>query len=158
MSSYLSALKLYYIDCYLSLEAFDIPYIALIIKGGKRLFLKKKATRLPITKDILEKDTKNEPIDLNKLNIDKTFKLAWVGFLPLGEITYTGTEFKKASFLDTKVTRSNVSFSKENQYIVLCLRQSQTNTKHTGTQIILVATSEKTCPVTALSRIYTLDP
>ncbi len=65
ISSYLSALKSYHIDCHLSLEAFDTPRIALIIKGEKRLFPKQKATRLPITKDILEKITENKPINID---------------------------------------------------------------------------------------------
>ena len=76
MSIYLLALKSCQIDRHLSLEAFDTPCIALIIKGGKRLFSKQKATHLPITKDILEKITKNEPVDLNELNIDTAFKVA----------------------------------------------------------------------------------
>ena len=38
------------------------------------------------------------------------------------------------------------------------LKQSKTNTKHTGAQIVLTATDEKTCPVAALSCLYTLDP
>lgn len=158
MSSYLSALKSYYIDRQLSLKAFDTPRIALIIKGGKKLFPKQKAKRLPITKDILEKITENKPVDLNELNVDTAFKVRWAGFLRLGEITYTGTELKKASFSDTKVTRSDISFSKGNQYAVLRLKQSKTDTKHTGAQIVLAATGEKTCPVAALARFYTLNP
>ncbi len=98
METYLSALKSYHIDCHLSLEAFDTPRIALIIKGGKRLSPKKKATRLPIMKDILERLTEQEPMDLDQLNIDVEFKVAWAGFLRLGEIIYTSTDLKKASF------------------------------------------------------------
>lgn len=158
MSSYLSALKSYHIDRHLSFEAFDTPRIALIIKGEKRLFPKQKATRLPITKDILEKITDNEPVDLDELNIDTAFKVAWAGSLRLGKITYTGTELKKASFSEIKVTRSDVSFSEGNQYAVLRLKQSKTKTKHTSAQIILAATGEKTCLIAALSRLYTLDP
>ena len=41
---------------------------------------------------------------------------------------------------------------------MLCLKQSKTDTEHTGAQIVLAATGEKTCPVAALSRLYTLDP
>lgn len=81
MSSYLFALKSYHIDRHLSLEAFNTPRIALMIKSGKRPFPKQKATRLPITKDILEKITENEPVDLNELNIDTAFKVAWASFL-----------------------------------------------------------------------------
>lgn len=111
MSSYLSALKSYHIDRHLSLEVFDTPRIPLIIKGRKRLFPKQKTTRLPITKDNLEKIIKNKPVNVDELNIDTVFKVAWAGFLRLGEITYTGTELKKASSSATRVTRSDISFS-----------------------------------------------
>lgn len=42
--------------------------------------------------------------------------------------------------------------------MVLCLKQSKTDTKYTGVQIILAATGEKTCRIAALVRLYTLDP
>lgn len=74
--SYFLALKLYYINRYLSFEVFDISRIALIIKGKKKLFPKQKATCLPITKNILEKIIENESIDFNELNIDTVFKVA----------------------------------------------------------------------------------
>lgn len=51
---------------------------------------------MPITKDILEKITKNKPINVDKLNINMVFKMAWVDFLCLGKITYIGTKLKKA--------------------------------------------------------------
>ncbi len=60
--SYLSALKSYHIDRRLSLKGFDDPRMALIIKGGRRLFPSKKRNRLPITKNILEKITEDEPL------------------------------------------------------------------------------------------------
>ena len=44
---------------------------------------------------------------VDELNIDTAFKVAWAGFLRLGEITYTGTELKKALFSKTRVTRSD---------------------------------------------------
>lgn len=123
-----------------------------------RLFPKQKATRLPITKEILKEITKHDPIDLDELNIDTAFMVAWAGFLRLGEITYTSTELKKASFTRTQVTRSDVSFAEGNQYAVLRLKQSKTDTKHTGVQIVLAATGEKTCPVAAIARLYASDP
>lgn len=113
--SYLSSLKLYHIDCHLSLEAFNTPCISLIIKGRKRVFPKQKATRLLITKKILKDIIKHDPIDLDKLNIDTVFKVAWVWFLRLGEITYTVTELNKALFARTKVINSDISFAEGNQ-------------------------------------------
>lgn len=96
MLRYLSAMKSYHIDCHFSLETFNTPLIALIIKGGKKLFLRQKAIRLPITKDIPEKITADEAVNIDELNIDTAFKVALAGFLRLGEITYMGTELKKA--------------------------------------------------------------
>lgn len=64
---------------------------------------------------------------------------------------------KKASFFETKVTRFNVSFSEENQFVVVCLKQTKTDIKHIGAQIILAVTSEKTCPIAAIIYFYTLD-
>ena len=70
---------------------------------------------------------------------------------------YTGTKFKKASFSSTKITRSNILFAEGNPYAVLQLKQSKTDIELTGVQIILAATGKKTCPVAALTTLYTLD-
>ena len=67
-------------------------------------------------------------------------------------------ELKKASFAITRVTRFNILFFKGNQYIVLCFKQSKTDIKHNGIQIILVATEKKIYPITTLVCLYTLDP
>lgn len=53
------------------------------------------------------------------LNIDTAFKMAWAGFLPQGEITYTGIELKKSLFSKTRVTRSDLSFAEGDQHAVL---------------------------------------
>lgn len=158
VQSYLSGIKSYHIDRRLSLSDFDSPRMALIIKGGKRLFPSKKRNRRPITKDILEKITEDEPLTVDDLNADTAFKVAWAGFLRLGEITYTATEAKKTSFKDTKVTRSDISFSEGDQYAILRLKRSKTDTEHTGVQIVLAATGEKTCPVNALRRLFIQEP
>lgn len=158
VSSYLSALKSYHIDRRLSLKGFDDPRMALIIKGGKRLFPSKKKNRLPITKDILEKITKEEPLTVTDLNIDTAFKVAWAGFMRLGEITYTAAEAKKPTFAETKLTRSDISFAEGDQYAILRLKRSKTDIEHTGVQIILAATGEQTCPVAALRRLFIQDP
>ena len=83
-----------------------------------------------------------------------------MGELPIfrRNYVYTGTEFKKALFLVTRVTRSDILFSEGNQYIVFCLKQSKTDIEHIGVQIILATTGEKTCPVAALVRLYILNP
>lgn len=114
ISSYLFTLKFYHVNRHFNLEAFNTPCIALIIKDRERLFFKQKTTCLRITKDNLKKIIANKPINIDKLNINTTFKVIWVGLSNLGKITYTSTKFKKALFSSTKVTRSNISFAKSN--------------------------------------------
>lgn len=58
--------------------------------------------------------TADKSLNLDELNIDAAFKVAWAGILRLEEITYTGTELKKALFLKTRVTRSNDLFAEGN--------------------------------------------
>ena len=71
---------------------------------------------------------------------------------------YMGIKLKKASFSLIKVIRSEILFSKGNQYAVLCLKQSKTNIEHTRVQIILITTGKKYYLVAALTRLYNLDP
>ena len=117
--SYLSAPKSYYIDRPLSLGSFDDPQMALIIKGGRRLFPSKKRNRLPITKQILEKITDEELLSITDLNVDTAFKVAWSGFMRMGELTYKAAEAKKATFAETDLTRSDISFVERDQYAIL---------------------------------------
>ena len=72
----------------------------------------------------------------------------------MGKLTYTATEAKKVTFMKTGFTRSDISFAERDQYAVLQLKQSKTDTEHTGMQIILAATGEPTCPVAALRRLF----
>ncbi len=155
--SYLSVLKSYYMDRRLSLGGFNDPRMALIIKDGRSLFSSKKQNRLPITKEILEKITQEELLSITDLNVDTAFKVAWAGFMRMGELTYTAAEAKKATFAETGLTRLDVLFAEGDQYAILRLKQSKTNTEHTGVQIILAATGEPTCPVAALRRLFIQD-
>lgn len=156
--SYLSALKSYHIDKRLSLKSFDDPRMAFIIKGRKRLFPSKKRNRLPITQDILEKITKDKPHTVTQVNIETAFKVAWAGFMRMGELTYTAVDAKKATFAETGLTRSDISFAEEDLYAILRLKRSKTDIEHTGVQIILAATDERTFPVVALRRLFIQDP
>ncbi len=157
--SYLSGLRSYYVDHHMPFEVFDAPRLAWIIKRGRTLFSSVKLTHLPIMKDIFEKITTQFTKSLEDLNIDAAFKIAWAGFLRLGEITYTASELKKKStFVETHATRSDISFIEEDQYAVLRLKRSRTNVDYSGVQIMLAATSESTCPGAALRKRFQTDP
>lgn len=71
-----------------------------------------KSTRLPITKNILQKITSQPTKSLEDLNINAAFKIAWARFLLLGEITYIANELmKKSIFAETHAIRSDISFA-----------------------------------------------
>lgn len=65
-----------------------------MLQGGRSFFPAKNATRLPITKDILTALVSPPIHSINDLNFDTAFKVAWAGFLRLGEITYTDADRK----------------------------------------------------------------
>ena len=132
--------------------------MALIIKGGRRLFPSKKRNRLPITKDILEKITEDELLSVTDLNINTAFKVAWTDFLRMRKLTYMATEAKEATFAETGLTSIDISFAEGDQYAILRLKRSKTDTEHTGVQIILAATGERKCPIAALRRLFIQDP
>ena len=138
-------------------KSFDDPRMALIIKGGRRIFLSKKRNRLPITKDILEKITEDEPLSVTDLNVNRAFKVAWASFMRMGELTSTAAEAKKTTFTETGLTRSDISFAEGNQYAILRLKRSKTDTEHTGVQIILAETGKRICPVAVLRRLFIQD-
>lgn len=158
VQSYLSALKSYHTDHHLPSHAFSSPRIDRILSGARFLYPHVKKERLPITKDILEKITSITPNSIEELNIDTAFKVAWAGFLRMGEFTYTSAEIQTRTFVDTKLTRSDITFSDEDQHAILRLKRSKTDLNHTGVEIILAATHDATCPVTALRTLFTRDP
>lgn len=157
MASYLSAIRLWHVDHEYSLAPFDTPKMKLLLQGGRYFYPSIKTTRLPITKDILTALTSIPIENSNDLNLDTAFKVAWAGFLRLGGITYTDTDRNSSSFIDLHLTRSDVTFSKHNQYATLQLKRSKTDTSHTGVLIMLAATSLPTCPVAALWNLITHD-
>ena len=158
VESYLSALKSYHVDRNLSTDVFSSLRIKRILSGARSLFPQIKKERLPITKDILEKITSVVPISIEDLNIDTAFKVAWAGFLRMGEFTYTNAESQARTFANTRLTRSDITFSEGDQHAILRLKRSKTDVNHTGVEIILAATEDKTCPVTALRTLFIRDP
>ncbi len=74
--------------------------------------------------------------------------------MKMGELTYTAAEAKKATFAETGLMRSDISFAEGDPYAILRLKQSKTDTKYTGVQIILAATAEPKCPVAALRKLF----
>lgn len=132
MLMYLAGLRSHHMDRNLPLSAFDSPRLQQIIKGRRRLFPHSKSKRLPTSQDFLSKITSTAPKNIDEFNIDAAFKVAWAGFLRLGEITYTRAQSIKPAFVDTRPTRSDVVFAENDQYTVLRLKRSKTDMDHAG--------------------------
>lgn len=97
-------------------------------------------------------------MSINKLNIYAAFKIAWAGFMQLGELFYTEAEKQSAFFKDLHLIRSDVTFSESDQYATLRLKQSKTDVHHTGVLIMLAATNSLCCLVHALCCLFTHNP
>lgn len=96
---------------------------------------------------------------INDLNLNTAFKVAWAGFMRLGEITYTDPKKRADSFKDLHLICSDITFSENDQYATLRrLKRSKTDTNHIGVLIMLAATNQPTCPVTALRWLFTHNP
>lgn len=83
---------------------------------------------------------------INDINLDTAFKVAWAGFLRLGEITYTHAERNNSSFKDLHITRSDVTFSKLDQYARLRLKRSKNDANQTGVLMMLAVTHTPKLP------------
>lgn len=158
MQGYLSALRSYHVDYHFSIHSFASPRIDRILNGGRYLFPHLKKERLPITKDILRKITLVSSVSILDVNIDTAFKVAWAGFLRMGEFTYTHIEAQARTFIDIGLTRSDITFADDNLHAILRLKRSKTDVNHTGVEIILAATRDKACPVMALRALFDQDP
>jgi hypothetical protein len=93
------------------------------------------------------------------LNFAAACRVAFAGFLRIGEFTYKREDLGIPSvFLATKLTRSDVRFSSSLDHAQLTLKRSKTDRRHEGVQIILARTDDGACPVLALRKLLLLDP
>ena len=125
-----------------------------------------KTQAAPLTIDILEKlvghpsPTPLLPIQkmtassINDLNVTIASKVAYAGFLQGGEMFYDSKDLANRSvFSNTKLSHSDITFSINDEHVVLTLKRSKTDTLHEGVDIILAATGTATCPVLALHQL-----
>ena len=122
----------------------------LLLAGGRSFFSFTKSFCLPITKDILHIFKTLPQNSVNNFNLDTVFKIAWVGFMKLKELTYTTAKKADPFFKNIYLTRSDINFSEQDPYGILRLKRSKTDTNHTRVFIMLAATKNLTCPITTL--------
>lgn len=72
----------------------------------------------------------------------------------MSELISTIVEAKKVIFIEISLIKSDISFAKDNQYIILHLKKSKTYMKQTGMQIILVIINKQMYPIVTLKRLF----
>jgi hypothetical protein len=134
---------------------FDNVWIKRIIAGIRRVTLfkhKKKATSL--TLDLLRLVTAPHAsfTQVNNVNINAAFKLAFLGFLRSREFM-ANNRLNKHTLKNTKLTQSDVTFGLNNKHILFRLKHSKTNLLHKEVEIVITATGKDICLVKAFCRL-----
>ena len=155
ITSYLSALRSHHIDRRIDTTVFDSPHLLRLVQGARGLFPSRKRERLPVTRDILSKITP-PPTSRNDYHIDAAFKLAFAGFLRMGEFTHTHAKEITPSFKATGLTRSDLTLSTD--HAIVRLKRSKTDKMHQGVNILVASTGDSNCPVQALKDLLQTDP
>jgi integrase len=173
--SELSALRAYHIDHNLPDVLFDVhaKHFRRMIDGARRMQpYYPKRTRDPITRSAIMTLSENisqlpphpttgstlSAAQKDDLNIAAAARVAFAGFLRVGEFTYSASDRRNTHvFASTKLTRSDIRFSTTRDHALLTLKRSKTDRNHEGVNIVLAATNDAACPVDALSKLLTHD-
>ena len=170
--SELSALRAYYIDNNLDDTTFDLhgKHFRRMIDGARRLQPpRQKRDRHPIPRSLVIALSINithlpahlstlSTVQRNDLNLAVAARVAFAGFLRIGEFTYSAADLRdRHTFAATKLTRSDIRFSPSLDHALLTLKRSKTDRNHEGVNIVLAATSDAACPVEALSKLFLHD-
>jgi hypothetical protein len=140
-------------------EVFTSETLKRIVRGSYEVYGRSKKHRLPITRDILQTITAATPQNIEDLNLRTCFLLSFAAFLRMGEVTYSAKDSPGSNwFFETKVTRSCIKFSENNDHVRLHLKRSKTDIKNEGTTILVAAIDSPLCPVKALLQLFKLDP
>lgn len=73
------------------------------------------------------------------------------------ELIYTTTKKTSLSFKHLYLTKSNVIFSEQDQYVIFRLKCSKVGTNHTRMLIMQATVRDSTCSIIALRSLFTHD-
>ena len=158
--SMISALRSVYVYRRLSTKPFESEWLKRILAGISRCHSSDNTKEAePISLTTLEKVVNTGDKTIEELNFNSACKIAFAGFLRSGEFCYSASDLKdNHTFINTKLTRSDITFTTDDSYAVLHLKWSKSDTEHHGVDIILAATNGPCCPVTALKNLFKYDP
>ena len=132
LSNYIFAIQSRYIDLGHLITAFKNYTIKRALAGAILLFLSTKKSKLPITKNILDKIITFSPYKAD-INIDTAFIIVFTGFLYIGEIIYPNKKAK--DFSTTKALYSDIRIAPNGYLIVFYLKRSKIDKIYSGVNI-----------------------
>ena len=93
---------------------------------------------------------------IEDLNFDTAAKVAFAGFLRMGEFTVKNAEVSDNSrtFEYTRLTCSDITFANDGLHAVLRLKRIKVDMEHCGIDIVLATTGSSTCPIRALLTLF----
>jgi integrase len=163
ISRHMSALRSYHVDRGISCAVFESDRLRRILQGITSCFNEPKARlRHPLTKDVLRAmlrvrvEYPSKHAQLDDLNFRSALKVAYAGFLRLGEITYNpGDTVNPTIFQRYHVLRRDVRVNRD--HVTLHLRNSKADRDKQGVYICMARTGDIICPVTALEQLFLVD-
>ena len=132
LSNYISIIRSRYIDLGYLISVFKDYTIKRALVGAILLFLFTKKTKLPITKDILDKIITFRPYKAD-INVDIAFTMVFTGFLYIEEIICLNRKAK--DFSTTRALYSNIRIAPNSYLIVFYLKRSKINKIYIGVNI-----------------------
>jgi hypothetical protein len=170
----LSAIRSMHIDCRLDDSALDSLWVKRVLAGVRRSY-KSPGTKqaAPMTEEMLRRITYAGPPDVEildlsgpqemnltefqELNFAVASKVAHAGFLRTGEFTVLDSQAKEdpETTKNTRLTRSDITFSADDSHVILRLKRSKADTEHKGVDVVLAASpGSSICPVMALRKLF----
>ncbi|KAH9214792.1 hypothetical protein DL95DRAFT_461631 [Leptodontidium sp. 2 PMI_412] len=160
IETYLSYIRLVYVDSRLNTEVFSSSFLRRIIKGVRRCQPTTVKQTGALTALQVQKMTvpSSSALDIDNVYFNAAAKAAFSGFLRSGEFTYSKADVGKDSFQSTNLTRANVTFANDDKYAILPLKRSKTDYRHRGVDIHPALSKGPLCPVVVLRKLFTYDP
>jgi hypothetical protein len=164
LENYLSALRSVHIDRRMDIAVFASLWLKRILAGIKRYETEAPTKKtMPISATNLEKvvqfsygPLRSQELRKN-LNLTAAAKIAFAGFLQMGEFTINPNE-NTPQILQTKLVHRDITFANDKSHIILRLRRSKADINHQGIEIVLARTSTRICPVEAIYTLFEHDP
>jgi len=160
MKLYLTGIKSYQLDLGIDCAAFTDPRLERTLQGIKRDHNEPaKRTRTPLTRPYLLRILRHLRIsDYNNTVLRAAFTLAFAAFLRIGEFTYRAIDLEMGPvFHNWFLTKSSIRFIRNGEHIELTLPASKTDPFRQGIQLIIAASQDEACPVSAMKQLFAVD-